>query len=54
MNIDDTDLQFKIDSIVEEWKWVIGGVVDNDPEYVRTIIHAFLGLPLPRGERRNR
>jgi hypothetical protein len=33
--------------LVEKWEWVIGGVVDNNPQYVRAIIHDFVGIPIP-------
>jgi hypothetical protein len=38
----------RIDRLVRKWAWVIGGVVDNDPRYVRAIIHDFLGVPIPK------
>ncbi len=44
---DDKRLEARIDNLVEKWSWVIGGVVSNNPEYVKAIIHDYLGLPLP-------
>ncbi len=37
----------RIDRLTEKWGWVIGGVVGNNPEYVKAIIHDFLGFPIP-------
>jgi hypothetical protein len=39
----------RIDRLVKKWEWVIGGVVDEDPRYVRAIIHDFLGVDIPKG-----
>ena len=40
-------LELRIDRLAEKWEWVIGGVVGNDPRYVRAIIYDFLNVPLP-------
>jgi len=43
-----SEVEHRIDNLMEKWKWVVGGVVDNNPQYVRAIIHDFLGVPLPK------
>lgn len=42
-----SQIEDRIHWLTNKWEWVIGGVVDNDPRYVRAIIHDFLGASLP-------
>jgi hypothetical protein len=40
-------IEDRIHWLTNKWEWVIGGVVDENPQYVRAIIHDFLGVPIP-------
>ena len=49
-----SEIEARIDRLVAKWEWVIGGVVDENPSYVRAIIHDFLNVPLPKDTYRSR
>jgi hypothetical protein len=42
-----SEVEARIDWLMTKWEWVIGGVVDENPQYVRAIIYDFLGVPIP-------
>jgi len=38
--------QERIQEMVDKWGWVIGGIVDNETEFIRAIILDYLELPI--------
>ncbi len=44
-----SEIEYRVDNLVKKWSWVIGGIVERNPQYVRAIIHDFLDVPIPTG-----